>query len=270
MQQTPELTYASPTDRRLKKALIGSIEHLTGRRKLETAYAAVLQNYNTQTSFWEAALVALQIQLAYDKARLAAVPQHGPIILIANHPFGVLDGLAICHLAGQTRCDFRILVHSALFREERIARYMLPIDFSETAEAIHTNIESKRQALATLRQGGAIVIFPAGGIATTKGPFGKATDLEWKLFTAKLIHMTQATVVPIYFHGQNSYLFQWVSQFSLTLRLSLIINEINNKIGETLHISIGEPIPYEQLAGIKGRQALMNHLRLVTYALAQR
>lgn len=269
MQQPTKLTYASPTDRLLKKALIYSIEHLTGRRKLEKVYARILEDVNTQTTFWQAALNALQVKLAYDPARLAAIPQQGPIIFIANHPFGVLDGLAICHLAAQTRCDFRILINSALVREDRLAHYMLPIDFSETEEAVHTNIESKRKALETLRQGGAIIIFPAGGIATAKQPFGKATDLEWKLFTAKLIHMTKATVVPIYFHGQNSQLFQLVSQFSLTLRLSLIIREVNNKIAETLRINIGDPIPYAQLAEIKGRQALMKHLREVTYALGQ-
>lgn len=268
MSQNPTLTYACATDPLLKKVLIHSIEHLTGRSKLEKVYATALQNHNATTSFWEAALGALQINLAYSEARLTAIPPNKPIVFIANHPFGVLDGLALCHLAAQTRQDFRILVHSALVREQRIARYMLPIDFSETEAAIHTNIESKRQALATLRQGGAIVIFPAGGIATTKGPFGKATDLEWKLFTAKLIHMTKATVVPIYFHGQNSRLFQIVSQFSLTLRLSLIISEVNNKIAKTIRINIGHPMAYEELAVIKGRQALLNYLRQATYALA--
>lgn len=269
MQRSPKLTYVSPTDRLLKKAVINSIEHLTGRRKLEKVYAKVLDDVNNQTTFWQAAINALQIKLDYDPARLAAIPQQGPIIFIANHPFGVLDGLAICHLAAQTRRDFRILINSALVREERLVNYMLPIDFNETEEAIHTNIESKRKAMETLRQGGAIVIFPAGGIATAKKPFGKAIDLEWKLFTAKLIHMTKATVIPIYFHGQNSHLFQLVSQFSLTLRLALIIREVNKKVAETLHINIGEPIPYAQLAEIKGRQALMNHLRQVTYSLAK-
>ena len=268
MLEKPKLTYACATDPLLKKVLIHSIEHLTGRGKLEKVYATALQNQNAKTSFWEAALAAMQINLAYSEARLTAIPQHTPIVFIANHPFGVLDGLALCYLAAKTRQDFRILVHSALVREQRIARYMLPIDFSETDAAIQTNIESKRQALAMLRQGGAIVIFPAGGIATTKGPFGQATDLEWKLFTAKLIHMTKATAVPIYFHGQNSRLFQIVSQFSLTLRLSLIISEVNNKMAKTMYINIGHPMSYEQLAVIKGRQALINHLRQATYALA--
>ncbi|MEZ4657860.1 MAG: hypothetical protein R2911_09835 [Caldilineaceae bacterium] len=68
-----------------------------------------------------------------------------------------------------------------------------------------------------------MVIFPAGGISTSTGLIGPVTDLEWKLFFTKLIQMTEATVAPIYFYGHNSCLFQVISQFSETLRLSLIV-----------------------------------------------
>jgi len=270
MQKTPKLSYVSPTDRLLKKAVINSIEQLTGRHKLEKMYATALQNYGTQTSFWEAAISALQLKLVYDQARLAAIPEQGPIVFIANHPYGVLDGLVLCHLAAQTRRNFKILIMAGLCREERIAAHMLPIDFSETDAAVRVNVETKRQALETLRQGGAVVIFPAGGIATSRGLLGQAVDLEWKLFAAKLIQMTQATVVPIYFHGQNSRLFQIISQFSLTLRLSLIIREVNKKIAQTLPVTIGEPIPYTRLAHIKSRRELTAYLRNVVYLLGGR
>ena len=224
----------------------------------------------TVDTFWEAALSQLQVQLEYDRTQLDKIPRRGPIIFIANHPFGVIDGLIVCHLASKIRPNFKILINSALCREERIAHYMLPIDFSETKEAALVNIDSKKRAMETLRQEGAIVIFPAGGIATSEGPFGPATDLEWKLFTAKLIQMTEATVVPVFFHGQNSRLFQIASQFSLTLRLSLIVHEVKNKIGKPVRFTIGDPIPYQALAAIKQRKHLLNHLREVTYGLSSR
>ncbi|MEM7032287.1 MAG: hypothetical protein AAF629_22240 [Chloroflexota bacterium] len=160
-----------------------------------------------------------------------------------------------------------MLINNALCKEERIAHYMLPIDFDETKEAVQTNINSKREALELLRNDGAIVIFPAGGIATAQGMFGQVTDLEWKLFAAKLIQMTKATVIPIYFHGHNGRLFQLVSQFSLTLRLSLIIHEVKKQIGETLTLTVGDPIPYDDLASIKKRSDLIEHLRKVIYDL---
>lgn len=268
MSMPSKLTYASPGDPFVKRVLIRSIETLTGQRQLERIYDQVLA-VPDQRQFWSAALHELQVEANYDPAQLAKAPEHGPIILIANHPYGVLDGLIICHLAAQIRPDFKILINSALCREPRIERYLLPIDFSETEAATQINIETKRRALETLQAGNAVIIFPAGGIATTvNGPFGQAVDLEWKLFVTKLVQMTAATVIPIYFHGQNSRIFQLASHLSLTLRLALIIHEVNRKRGETIRVSIGDPIPYQALAAIRKRKELLHHLRDATYALS--
>lgn len=268
MQMTTKLSYASATDPLPKRVLIRSIEHVTGQRKLEQIYSSVLDCANENCTFWEAALRGLQIEVDYSSMQLAKTPAHGPLILIANHPFGLIDGLVTCHLASLLRPDFKILIHRALCGEPRIAPYVLPIDFTESEEATLTNIESKQRALETLRQNGAIIIFPGGGIATTRGPFGKAIDLEWKLFVTKLIQMSRATILPLYFHGQNSRLFQVVSQFSMTLRLALIIHEVNNKIGDTIRVTIGNPILYEEIATIKRRKDLLDYLRNTIYGLS--
>lgn len=270
MNRKSQLSYASEVEGRAKKALVNSLEILTGRRRLERLYHCALDGLDRQhyLNVWEAALGALQVRLEYDAERLAAIPRNGPLIFIANHPYGVLDGLALCYLASLTRDrDFRIMLISALSREERIADYVLPIDFSGTEEANRMNIATKHKAAELLRNGGALIIFPGGGISTAQGLFGQVIDLDWKLFTAKLIQTTRCTVVPILFHGQNGRLFQVVSQFSLTVRLALIIRELNKQVAHPLKISIGAPIPYKEMAAISSRQALMEHLRRVTYAL---
>ena len=119
-----------------------------------------------------------------------------------------------------------------------------------------------------MRNDGTVVIFPGGGVSTAQRWFGPALDLEWKRFTAKLVQTTRATVVPIFFHGQNSRLFQIVSQFSLTLRLALLLKEVKNKMGLTIDVTIGSPIPYRELEHIKDRQELLDTLRMITYNLA--
>lgn len=269
MKPLPKLTYASPDDPLPKQVFIRSLERLTGRRRLERIYDTVLDREADHRKLWGAALRELRVNVDYNPEQLAKVPGEGPVILIANHPYGVLDGLIICHFAALIRPTFKILIHKALNREPRVEKYMLPIDFDANEEAAQTNIETKRRAMETLRDGNAVVIFPAGGISTTvNGPFGRAVDLEWKLFVTKLIQMTAATVVPIYFHGQNSRIFQMASHVSETLRLALIIHEVNRKRGKTVNVTIGDPIPYTALAGIRRRKELLDHLRDSIYALS--
>ncbi len=263
-----KLTYTSPENPRYKNLLIRMIETMSGAQKLELLYQELLTDLESSPlSFWEAALRRLELQLKFNPQTLANIPADQPLIFIANHPFGLLDGLVTCHLAAATRGDFKILINSALCREERIADYMLPIDFAETREAQRVNIATRKTALEVLKGNGTIIIFPAGGIATSKTAFGEATDLEWKLFMAKLIQQSQATVVPIYFHGQNSRIFQIVSQFSLTLRLSLILREVNRMVGQSIEFIIGSPIPYQDLAAIGDRRELTAYLRDLTYSL---
>jgi putative hemolysin len=218
---------------------------------------------------WEAALSKLKIRLDYNAADLIRIPNKGPLIVVANHPFGVVDGLILGYLVSRVRSKFTVLVNEVLCKEKLFASYLLPIDFRETRAAMQTNIETRRQALTRLQAGEALAIFPAGGVATTDGWRGKATDLEWKRFVAKLIQVTRATIVPIYVHGQNSRLFQAVSQFSQTLRIGLLLHEVRNKMGRQIKVSIGEPIAYEAISGLRDRQVLLTYLRDVTYGLAK-
>ncbi|MEM7535996.1 MAG: lysophospholipid acyltransferase family protein [Chloroflexota bacterium] len=260
-----KLSYAQSTDPWAKKVTIRSIERLTGKRRFTQAYMDLSTRLDDGT-FWNHALGQLEIGLSYDREQLAKIPAEGPVVFVANHPFGVLDGIAICNIASLARDHFKILIHRSLCREERIRSYLLPIDFSETKEATLINIDTKKQAIATLKDGGAVVIFPAGGISTSIGPFGPVTDLEWKTFVAKLVQGSKATVVPIYFPGQNSRLFQMISQVSDTLRLALIMHEVNKRKGDTMQAIIGDPIPYEQVANIKRRGDLTEYLRRTVYA----
>lgn len=112
----------------------------------------MINSHAGNQSFWETALNALQVKLVYNRAPLAAVSATGPVILIANHPYGVLDGLAMCYLASRLRPNFRILLNASLCREERIAEHTLPIDFSVSVAATRTNIESKRKAIEVFAQ----------------------------------------------------------------------------------------------------------------------
>lgn len=262
------ISYTSPDDPLFRKLVIGTVEYATGRRKLEKVYDQIKQEQPPRDKLWKMALDLLEVSMVYDEQQLMKVPKTGPMVVVANHPFGVVDGLILGHLLAQMRKDFFVLVNEVLCREAILAPYFLPIDFRETKSALQTNIQTRKLAIERLRSGELMGIFPSGGVATAPKMWKKAEDLEWKRFVAKLIQKTQATVLPMYIHGRNSRLFQLASQFSLNLRLSLLLNEVRNKIGKKILISIGEPIPYSDIDHLKDRQLMLDHLRERTEALS--
>jgi putative hemolysin len=191
-----------------------------------------------------------------------------PLLMIANHPFGLADGVAALALAERIGRPVKILLHADLLRIPEMGRFALPIDFSETPEALRVNAASGREAIARLKSGETIVIFPSGGIATANWPLGRAGDLAWKTFVAKLVHKAHADVVPLFFSGQNSWRFHAVSQVSMFLRTSLILPEALRRMGRTMEVCVGATIPYEDMAGITDRNALTAMLRRRVFALS--
>ncbi len=260
-----KLSYATEDDPVLKKLVIKFIEVLSGRPKIQKLYNEMQAMDFEGHEAWSIALRQLQITNNADLSKLKKLPETGPVILIANHPFGVVDGLLMADLASKVRRKFSILVNHVLCNHEaRINEFLLPINFEETKEAVQTNIETKRISEKRLSEGEAIVVFPSGGVATSTSAFGKAIDLEWKRFVAKLIIKTQATVLPVFVHGKNSRLFQIASQIDLSLRYGLLLNEVRNKMGKEIQLTIGDPLSPAQLSQFKSKQKLLDFLRETT------
>lgn len=267
--EVDQFSYASPNDPAFKRLVIRVIERLSGQPELKRMYQERLDRPRPGESFWDAAVRKLQLNIVLNEERLGEIPSSGPAIIVANHPFGVLDGIMICWLVARIRPDFKILTNALLNRIDEIRNALLPIDFEESKAALDTNIKSRAEAKALLEKGGVLIIFPGGTVSTTPSVLSrKAKDPEWKTFTARMIVQGKAPVVPVFFGGQNSRLFQIASHVSMTLRLSLLFKEVHDRIGNDMVIQIGERIPYEQLKAIPDRKQLMEFLRDKTYALA--
>ncbi|MEO1089402.1 MAG: lysophospholipid acyltransferase family protein [Pseudomonadota bacterium] len=260
-----DLSYADPSDGKLRRLAIRSIERMTGQPKLRRLYESYLAERDPD--FWSAGVRKLGLILDYDVDRLDQIPAQGPVIVVANHPYGVLDGLMIGHLVQMRRPDFRVVANGLLTRSAEAAPFLFPIDFAETPSAVATNLRSRKESLAWLKSGGALIVFPGGTVSTAPKPFGPAVDPRWRPFTSKLVHGARSPVVPVCFVGQNSRLFQLASHVSLTLRMSLLFHEVANKIGSRQRIEIGDLVPYVAMAELRDRQALADELRRRTYGL---
>ena len=263
-------SYAEPDDPRLKRFVIRLIERMSGQPYLKWLYEDHLANPLPGESFWDAAVRRLELKIVCNEDVLAQWPKTGSLIVVSNHPFGVLDGVVICHLVARVREDFRVLTNSVLMRAKEVREFLLPIDFTESEEAVQTNIQSRAAAKKHLMHGGCLIVFPAGGVSTTPTPWHKhAIDAEWKTYTGRLIAQAKAPVAPVFFAGQNSRIFQIASHISMTLRLSLLFKEVHDRIGSDLHIRIGESVPFEKLPATGDRQYFMRHLREMTYRLGE-
>jgi putative hemolysin len=254
----------------LQRFVIQAIELVGGQRKLKRLYTQHVDNIKRGEGFFDSAMRLLNVRVSYDDAALAAIPKTGPVIFISNHPYGVLDGITLTWLALKARPDTKVLANDVLCQSPEAAVNLLPVAFAPTREARETNVRSRLAAQAWLKQGHAIGIFPGGGVSTTEKPLeAQAVDLPWAPFTAKLVRSSGATVVPVFFTGQNSRLFQIASHLSLTLRLSLVFRETARRIGTDLGVRIGDPIPFDDIAHLKTRDELILELRRRTFILAR-
>jgi len=232
-----------------------------GRNKIESVYYRLKENNFSIQSFFAEALAEADIRVSYDEERLQSVPRQGPLMFVANHPFGVVDGIILCDLALKARGDFRILLNSLLCQDSQLAPYFLPIDFEETREAVKTNIRSKQLALEFLSRDIPVLIFPSGMVSTAnRFGFGEVVDAPWTTFAAKIIREANATVVPVYFHGRNSRKFHVASHIAEPLRMALLVHEALRMFGEEVKLEIGAPVSWAELEHLGGRAALTTHL----------
>ena len=263
-------SYSTADQPALQRAVIQAIEKMGGQRKLKKLYLQHQKSVKGGENFFSAAIRLLRMKVEFDEQALALTPATGPVLFISNHPYGVLDGITLTWLATKIRPDTKVLANDVLCQAPEATANLLPVAFAPTREARETNVNSRLQAQAWLKDGHAIGIFPGGGVSTSERPLkGPAVDLPWAPFTAKLLRMSKATVVPIFFVGQNSRLFQLASHLSLTLRLSLVFRETARRIGSRLKVRVGAPIPFEEIAHIEDRSQLVMELRKRTFALAR-
>jgi putative hemolysin len=266
---TRDISYSYSASTRGGRAMIRFMENATGRLGLIRRAAGYESEVAQGRDFWEVMVERYGLQLEVIGGSLDNLPKNGPLVVIANHPYGILDGLMLGHILSVVRGDFRILAHRVFRKAEELNRVVLPISFDDTKEAVQLNLDTRRECLRYLGDGGCIGIFPGGTVATAEKPFGQPMDPGWRTFTAKMIAKSGATVVPIYFDGHTSRLFQLASHLHTTLRMGLLIKEFRKRVDTPVRVAIGQPIPAHEIAErAKDARAMMDFLRQRTYELS--
>ena len=263
----PIFSFANGEMGPVASGFIRAMEKVTGQPKIKKIYFDYVDDGRPNEMFWTDALERLKIQYQLHNPLRTAIPEKGRLLVIANHPFGVIDGLVLCSMISQVRQDYRIITHQVLRQAPAVMDKILPIDFAETPSALATNLETRNEALKFLKSEGVVIIFPAGGISLAPKFIGPAFDSEWKTFAAKLATQQDTTILPFYFNGRNSVLYQMARRMSVTLGYSLMFREICKQMNKRVDVTMRKPITNADLAAFSNRQDVTDFMRKRTYGL---
>lgn len=243
------LSYAGTFTNPFKAGTIRTIEWLTGKLHLLRKIRDFEQSgVPFGQPFWPKAMAAMGIDVLTPDAQVARIPPKGPLVVVANHPHGLVDGMVMAELIGRVRTDYKILTRSLLTGIPEIAEFLIPVPFPHEENSRADSLAMRAECMAHLKNGGVIVLFPAGRVANSETYFGPAIEPEWNPFTAKMVTRSGASVLPIRFPGGNSRAYYIADKLSATLRQGLLLHEIKGALNKPQSPVIGDPIGPDALA----------------------
>ncbi|MCX7895693.1 MAG: lysophospholipid acyltransferase family protein [Thermoanaerobaculum sp.] len=238
---------ASPASRRdLRQVLFGLRDQLVGVRALQELYRQ-LSPQDDPFAFLQQALDRLGVRWQVSIQDLGRIPREGPLVVVANHPFGAVEGMVLALLLRQVRPVIRILANEMLAKVAELAPLLIPVDPFRRSQSLGRNLLALRQCLRVLEKGGALVVFPAGEVAHVAPPAFRVEEPPWQEAVVWLIRKSQARVLPVYVPGANPLSFHLAGLVHPPLRTALLPRQLLNKRGCCIRVHVGEPLRADQL-----------------------
>lgn len=241
------------------------LERVFSLKKLDRLYQGLSPSRDEQ-EFLQQVFETFSINYHVADEELARIPKTGPLVIVANHPFGAVEGVIMAALLRQVRPDVKIMANALLKRIPEVRDLFIAVNPFGGNEATRNNTGPMKEALRWLKQGGLLLVFPAGEVSHLK-PFKGVEDSPWSHTIGRLIQIAEAPVLPVYFHGANSLLFQIAGMMHPRLRTAMLPRELINKANTTIPIRIGTVRPWSRLREFGSDAALIDYLRQRTYML---
>lgn len=268
--------FRTPLQRGLYRAVGSWLERTLGLRGFDDVYQGGHRHYEslppeerTCGAFFEGVVKSLNAGCELDEPPDFEFPKTGPLIIVANHPYGLIDPALLASYAGRQRRDLKVMTNSMLAVMPELKEHGILVNPFGGDEAAKSNIGGMKAALKHLKSGGALLIFPSGEVSAYK-PGKGIEEAPWTNHVGSLVRRTQATVLPVYFPGSNSTLFQAAGLIHPRLRTGLILREFCQQRDTTVEMRVGMPIPFGKLRKFEDDEALTKFLRIHTLVLAER
>lgn len=218
----------------------------------------------------EGLLAEMRVDLRFNDADRSRIPATGPVVVVANHPYGVLDGAILTVLLTRVRPDVKVLTNLLLSEIPELEQHCIFLDPFQTDRPADSNRKALREAVAWLQQGSMLAIFPAGEVAHWQMPAAQIADPAWNDTAVRLIRRTRATALPVYFCGHNSVGFQLLGMIHPKLRSAFLLQEFLQQEGKEVEVRIGSAIPADAIDSIHDDREAINYLHSRTHLLARR
>jgi putative hemolysin len=212
-------------------------------------------------------LNTLEIKYEVDEKDIQNIPDEGAFIAISNHPYGGIDGLIMLKIFAEKRPQFKTMANFLLQKIKNIENFILPVNPFDNIAVSQSSLKGIKQTLEHLKQGNPLGIFPAGEVSSFQSESKQITDKMWKPIVGKLTSKAKVPVVPVYFSGKNSYLFNILGLIHPAFRTAKLTSEMFNKKGTTIKVRIGKPISVKTISQFTNNDQLVRYLRARTYAI---
>lgn len=253
-------------------AALGFLESLSGLSALNRVYSEIQQSRKQSLSlpFCDAALAALGLSFEVASGNSSRIPVSGPLLIVANHPTGAAEGLALESLVRQVRSDVKVLANHLLRRMPECRESSIFVDPFGGLSAKRANASAMRDALDWLTAGHALIVFPAGEVAHLRPSRRCVVESDWTHHAVRLARRTSASVLCVYFEGRNSALFQTLGLIHPRLRTAMLPRELLRMRGTELRLHIGTPLTHDRLSRLRDDREAAKYLRLRTLILGLR
>ncbi len=261
----PEEALASATKLPKDNPIIPLLARVAKIDKVNELYDEICKSEGLQAI--DRLFETLDVELEFDKEQLKHIPSEGPFIIVANHPFGALDGLALIKAIAAVRPDFKVMANFLLQNVEPIKDYFLAVNPFENLKTAYNNISGLKSALQHVEAGLPLGLFPAGEVSTFQTDLRTIADRKWQNSAIKIIKKGKVPVIPVFFDGANSRIFHLLGLIHPGLRTLALPSELLKKKGKSIGMRIGKPIAPKDLEMFTNTDQLGRYLRAKTYAL---
>jgi putative hemolysin len=245
------------------------IRWLTCLKQVDHSYATG-ESRASEDKIEQGCLEGAQIAWDVNPDAVARIPAEGPVLVISNHAYGMADGLIQAMLLNQVRPDYKQLVNEMLMVFPKLTERYICVNAFDSQQARQQNASPLRDAMDWLKDGHALATFPAGVVSHRTWTRSKPLDPDWNPSIIMLATRSKATVIPMFFHGDNGRLFQCAGLIWSRLRTMLIPRCYAGLRGRTIRVEIGEPISAGKLREFDDRAAAIEYLRSRVYMLESR